>query len=282
MKYRSPPAVLVVQLNRYDPRNGRRRSDAPVPLEGELDLAEYVDAPRAPRTNRAPRDEPEFVGHADGPRASGTDRAPKGTRYRLRAVVNHAGRSVRDGHYTCWVRDRAPRAAPGVTAAEDGRDRGVWTPFDDSTVQKPRADLPAEVHHGAYLLFYEQVSAGPGGPGGAAAAAGPTDTGQDPRERSGGEDPSSPERVESAGEEHAPPRGCERAGGIAGPSLGARGERGAGPEPIWGGEIECDEEPNSPPGGPQTAADDDEETDVTMEDATGAEEDLDAIMQDSG
>ena len=64
--------------------------------------------------------------------------------------------------------------------------------------------------------------------------------------------------------------------------LGARGERGAGPEPIWGGEIECDEEPNSPPGGPQTAADDDEETDVTMEDATGAEEDLDAIMQDSG
>ena len=230
-----------------------------MPLEGELDLAE----------------------HADGPGAPGTGRAPTGTRYRLRAVVHHAGQSVRAGHYNCWVRDRGTRDAPGAAGAEDGRGRGAWTLFDDSSVRPPRADLPAEVHQGAYLLFYEQLSAGSADPGGAAAAAGPADTGQDPRERSGGEDPPSPELVESDGEEGAPP-GRERGGMIGRPSLGVRGERGAGPEPTWGGEIECDEEPTPPPGGPETAADDDEDTDVTMEDATGAEEDLDAIMQETG
>ena len=148
-------------------------------------------------------------------------------------------------------------------------------------MRPPRADLPAEVHQGAYLLFYEQLGAGSADPGGAAAAARPADTGQDPRERSGGEDPPSPELVESDGEEAAPP-GRERGGGIGGPAPGLPGERRAGPEPTWGGEIECDEEPTPPPGGPQTAADDDQDSDVTMEDATDGEEDQNAIMQDSG
>ena len=104
-------------------RNRRRRSNASVPLEAVLDMAEHLDPP---------------AGQV-------AEQTRTGARYRLRAVVCHEGNSVHSGHYTCSVHDRVPAAAPGASAAEGGRRRGAWTLYDDRVVDPPKEELPPEL-----------------------------------------------------------------------------------------------------------------------------------------
>ena len=69
--------------------------------------------------------------------------------------------------------------------------------------------------------------------------------------------------MEPDGEDGLPD--LEGSGVIRGPLPARRGVRGASPEPTWGGEIECDEEPDAPSRGPQADAPDEDDNDVTME-----------------
>jgi hypothetical protein len=73
-------------------------------------------------------DEGDAAGEVDG-------------RYRLQAVVTHAGPSAGAGHYVSDVRDAG----------------GRWRRFDDSVVT-PLARAPHEWPSGGYLLVYAHVS----------------------------------------------------------------------------------------------------------------------------
>ena len=179
------PEVLVVQLNRFDPVNRARRSDAIVPLAAEIDLAEYQEPPAGEATD-----------------VSGTN-----SRNRLRAVVCHHGSSADLGHYTCWVQDRA---APG--AGEDPA-ANTWTVYDDSKVRRVNTAeaLPA-LGRDAYIVFYEQRGAA------AAPASAPTA----PAHNDGAEENGTAHAGEEDGptimEAESPPGGEQSAG--TAPTLG--------------------------------------------------------------
>ena len=130
MKYRTLPEVLAEQLNRYGMGAGARRQkcEARVPLEEELDMAGCADAPR-----------------------------PAHTAYRLRAVVQHNGKTLGKGHYICWVRDRA---APTVAGMSSRATASTWTQYNDGTVSPPCEELPEKTEKEAYILYYERLGAG--------------------------------------------------------------------------------------------------------------------------
>ena len=76
--------------------------------------------------------------------------------YRTRAIVCHHGTTLREGHYTSWVR-AAPAPAAAAAAATAGN---AWVQYDDSVVGRPQSNLPPNVASDAVLLFYEQIRAG--------------------------------------------------------------------------------------------------------------------------
>ena len=134
MKYRTLPEVLAVQLNRYGMGAGARRQkcEAHVPLEEELDMAGCADTPR-----------------------------PAHTAYRLRAVVQHDGKTLGKGHYICWVRDRAAPTAAGMSSRATA---STWTQYNDGTVSPPCEELPEKTEKEAYILYYERLDAGAASP----------------------------------------------------------------------------------------------------------------------
>ena len=243
MTYRELPEVLAVQLNRYDPRDRIRRSNARVPLADTLDLAAHLDPPAGPVAGAEPR----------LPRAQ----------YRIRAVVCHRGSSIRAGHYTCWIRDRAPAPAPGTSATGAGGRRGAWILYDDTVVGPPKAELPPEVDREAHLVFYERVSAGAAPQGAPAGIAADGDGGQ---HRPAEGENATPELVETDGEE-APEHGEMNAVIRESSPAARRGKRTPGQDPIGGGEIVCDTEPEPPAPEPNAANPDGESKDVDMEEA---------------
>jgi len=161
--YDTMPEVLVVQLNRYHPRNGARRSNAHVPVAAELDLAAYY----SPRRRSA----------------AGPPGRRSSTKYRLRAAVCHSGASTRDGHYTTWVRDR-PEAASG-----NAENPAAWTLCDDSRVRRSPDAVQAEamLARDAYLVFYERLPE---------AAPAPTEAGGDDEDPAPDEHRPTPNRTE--------------------------------------------------------------------------------------
>ena len=185
-RYRQLPKVLIIQLNRYDPLNGTRRSNAEVSTEEELDLAEYAEpagqvapgeivevpdedpAPAAggaenaePAEQVAPAEPIELPeeGDASAPGGgNGRGEDARQTKYRLRAVVCHEGESTSEGHYTAWIRER-----PSQEGEEDGEEEAPrqagWTHYDDTNVTPGHKNLPESVAQSGYLLFYEQSAA---------------------------------------------------------------------------------------------------------------------------
>ena len=143
--FQSLPKVLMVELDRYSlDRADSTKVNTRVPLETTLDLGEFSTKP-----------------------------CPADSQYRLRSVVPHIGRSRRDGHYTCWVRDRQAVATDDTdTSVEHEREVGLWTEYNDSTVTRHRgATLPPWVEEAAYILFYERLEPSTtDGPGNAVAS----------------------------------------------------------------------------------------------------------------
>ena len=135
-KCRTLPRVLVVWLERFwgTPGAGARRVATAVErLDQDLDLSAHLEG-------------------TAGAAGSGQPTPENRARYRTRAIVCHHGTTLKEGHYTCWV-----RAAPGATAAA----ADTWVQYDDSIVGRPRSTLPPNVHSDAVLLFYEPIGPGP-------------------------------------------------------------------------------------------------------------------------
>ena len=135
-KCRTLPRVLVVWLERFwgAPGAGARRVATAVErLDQDLDLSAHLDG-------------------TAGAAGSGQPTPENRARYRTRAIVCHHGTTLKEGHYTCWV-----RAAPGATAAA----ADTWVQYDDSIVGRPRSTLPPNVQSDAVLLFYEPIRPGP-------------------------------------------------------------------------------------------------------------------------
>ena len=127
--------MLVVWLKRFRTVAGvEQRIGAPVHnVRDELDFTRHLDA---------------LAGAAGGTRTT----TPNGTRYRTRAVVCDHGDSLKDGHYTCWIRAAATPAGP----AND-----TWVHYNDSVVGRPEATLPPTVASDAYLVFYGLMPVAP-------------------------------------------------------------------------------------------------------------------------
>jgi hypothetical protein len=86
-------------------------------------------------------------------KAAKTDPKIGTMKYQLRAVVEHLGNDTETGHYVCWVRQR-PEASAAATENDP-----TWMEFDDDTITT-HEELPASVHRGSYLLFYERFKPG--------------------------------------------------------------------------------------------------------------------------
>ena len=312
MHYERLPQVLAVQLNRFGARYGDPKKNVRVPVEEELDLAEYLDAARSSPADDgghgAAREVIDLAAEAGAVRPQRRPSA-QSTKYRLRSIACHTGSRSHTGHYVCWVRARGwgPAAEDPPEAAAIGEPRRrPWILYDDDRppVAAERPNAATESH--AYLLFYEQVSAGRGesaaaAPGGAAS---PTAA-----ERAHAADGAQADDPEESG------RGTADARGIRGgprkrarralPDDAGRDEKeddegplirspwdsshqaGADvPSPTWGGEIEADEAPlvRSPTqGGRQPGARPTRPTGrVEGENAAGAaSEALDVEMEDA-
>ena len=116
-------------------RGGDKVTATVAELDQDLDLTAHTDCACGASDGIHPR--PETEG-----------------RYRTRAIVCHHGTTLRDGHYTCWVR-AAPAAAAAAAATEDS-----WVHHDDGIVGRPRNTLPPNVPAVAVLRFYERVRDG--------------------------------------------------------------------------------------------------------------------------
>jgi len=213
LKYETLPPVVAVLLKRHADGGGRKVSSTPVPIEPEIDLRDHRK-PEPELTSDVLEEEPAAV--------------PEGTRYRVRAVVEHVGESIHGGHYRCWVREHPP-------GGEGSGSR--WTLYDDSTVVPGRAELPPGVETGAYIIFYEKSPGACEEPtaGGAAGAAPAVHSNADGT------------TVLLTGEEARGGSNSDPAIGSASPCIvdltggaPAEGVGEAGSE-VWGGEMQCDE-----------------------------------------
>jgi len=243
-RYQELPAVLIIQLKRYYyTPDGSRRSNAAVPAEETLDLAEFLE----PAAQVPPGGIVEVPDDDAAPAAGGGDAGdadPRRSHYRLRAVVCHEGETTTKGHYTTWVRER-PSAPGGEAEAEEPPPPPRWTEYDDTAVTPGHESLPGRVARNAYLVFYEQCAAPV--QGGGSESASPEPPGPPPQV----------DLTEDTGDEG----GLLKTGATSGRprSVGpviegplAHAQHSAAEEPSRGSDVECDEEP---------------EKDVIMEDA---------------
>lgn len=126
------PAALVVHLKRFDHYGGKINS--PVDFTERLTLEGHMSE----------------------------DAAEAGPKYRLYAMVTHAGGSVSSGHYYAFVRkpavppvtDTRERESPDDFYGTAKDDDDEWYLCDDSSVRKvSRSEV---FHEQAYVLFYER------------------------------------------------------------------------------------------------------------------------------
>lgn len=131
-----PAQFVVLHVSRtcFDPKSFRVSKDQhhlEFPLDG-LDLSPFVDGGD------------KATGKGKGKGKSKGNAASRQT-WSLCAVVNHHGRSMDIGHFTCYAR---PPEADGTL----GKD---WFLFNDASVKHAK---PEEVQASqAYLLFYQAV-----------------------------------------------------------------------------------------------------------------------------